>query len=161
MSSRKPLNTENEVDIFTHTASIDYTNTPDTLQKLTNGVQNVQKMNQVVKAAAQSVPKLSRNLPVTTNTNKKTANMPDESTNNSTKKTQQQTNAKSNRMNNNANNSFNIENSANGFSPTRSNTFGSAPRIVKRELWWKEHPTEFQIPEAKPFKPAKVTLINI
>ena len=131
MSSRKPLNTESEVDIFTATS--DYAVSSG---KFANSVSAVQKMNQSMKAVASppTKPTVSKSQPVTKN-----ANMPDQT-------------KRLNRMSN----SFNAENS-NGLSPTRSNTFGSAPRIVKRELWWKEQPTEFKVPEAKPFKPSNVT----
>ncbi len=45
-----------------------------------------------------------------------------------------------------------------GRSPTRQ--AGTNVRIAKRQLWWKEAPSEKQIPQSKPFKPVEQTFSN-
>jgi len=134
MSSRKPLNTENEVDIFTHTAS---SNTSET-----NGRDNRLNTNLTVKAD-RTEAKIDRTIRIN----------------------QKPTNSKNapplkNNTNQNQNQNYlkkQIMESSDSFSPSRMLSFGmSAPRIVKRELWWKEQHNEFKVPDPKPFKPIVV-----
>lgn len=123
--SRKPLNTENEVDIFTHSASNDINTANNAIIKAANDIDNVLKMNQTLK-----------NNNINNQKATKSHNVPPLKNANSTKTNN--TNQVNNRNSNNKlTNSESFENS-NGFSQTRSNTFGAqTARIVKRELWWK------------------------
>lgn len=57
------------------------------------------------------------------------------------------------------NNNANIYNAQGSRSPTRVQ--GASTRIAKRQLWWKEPPSEMKIPEAKPFKPVVPTSARI
>lgn len=142
MSSRKPLNTENEVDIFTHTAS---NNTSETNILTSNGRDNRINTTTAVKAD-RTEAKTDRTIRV----NQKPIN--------NLKNTPPLKNNTNNNNNANQNNTLkkqlNSMESSEGFSPSRMLSFGmSAPRIVKRELWWKEQHTEFKVPDPKPFKP--------
>ena len=165
MSSRKPLNTENEVDIFTHTNKSDTTLTNGILinRANSNAVSNVQQQQQPQKIEN----KFEKSVKTTIKANNALNNIK-KSENNGTPLRNYTNQINKPLINNNQNKSLinskknnlnlSLDNSDGFQSTSRANTGlnTTLPRIVKRELWWKVAPKELKIPEAKPFKPIVV-----
>ena len=166
MSSRKPLNTENEVDIFTHTNKSDTTLTNGILinRANSNAVSNEQQQQQQPQKVEN---KFEKSVKTTMKANNALNNIK-KSENNGTPLRNYTNQINKPLINNNQNKSLinskknnlnlSLDNSDGFQSTSRANTGLNAtlPRIVKRELWWKEAPKELKIPEAKPFKPIVV-----